>query len=225
MKTVLFVMAFMSAIFLVSCDSDDKTDKGIVKDIDGNIYQTVTIGSQNWMTENLKTTRFRNGDSVTYVTGNAAWNNLNTGGYCLYDNQLSHKDSYGYLYNWAAVNDNRKLAPEGWHIASDAEWDTLVHYLGGDVVAGGKLKDTGTVHWTNPNTDATNETGFSALPGGYRISNGSYEHLKNYGYWWSSTPADTANAWTRNTSYNYGSISRDAIDKKYGFSVRCVKDN
>jgi uncharacterized protein (TIGR02145 family) len=137
-----------------------------VTDIDGNIYHTVTIGTQVWMVENLKTTKYRNGDPIPNVTGNA-WAALTTGAYCWYNNDAAtYKATYGALYNWYAVADSRNIAPTGWHVPTDAEWTTLTTFLGGESVAGGKLKETGTNHWTSPNTGATNETGFTALPGG-----------------------------------------------------------
>lgn len=137
-----------------------------VTDYDGNVYQTVLIGDQCWMMENLKVTHYRNGDPIPHVTDGVTWGNLTSGAYCNYNNDEGNVATYGRLYNWYAVDDSRNIAPAGWHVPSDAEWQTLVDYLGGDAVAGGKMKEAGTTHWASPNTGATNESGFTALPGG-----------------------------------------------------------
>ena len=197
-------------------------------DIDGNIYQTIQIGNQEWMAENLKVTRYRNGDDIEYVTDNNQWSNLSTGAYCYYSNSSSNGDIYGALYNWYAVeeDDTRGLAPEGWRVPTDAEWQTLVDYLGGSSVAGGKMKETGTAHWNSPNTGATNESGFTALPGGYRnFYNGSFDYLGNYGYFWSATEYSAYYAWSRILVYDSTEVYRNYYDyKQYGYSVRCIRD-
>ena len=192
-------------------------------DIDGNIYETVIIGDQEWMAENLKVTRYRNGDDIEYVTDNDQWANLSTGAYCYYNNDANNSDTFGSLYNWYAVNDSRGLAPEGWRVPTDDEWQTLVDYLGGSSVAGGKMKEAGTAHWNSPNTGATNESGFTALPGGYRSGNGNFFNLGNNGYFWSATEYSTYYAWSRELSYNYAQVYR-YYNKQHGFSVRCIRD-
>jgi uncharacterized protein (TIGR02145 family) len=198
--------------------------EGTVADKDGNIYNYITIGTQVWMIENLKTTKYRNGDSLLNMTSDGTWNNTTIGGYCNYNNNSTNATDYGKLYNWYAVNDSRGLAPTGWHIPSDAEWATLITYLGGENVAGGKLKETGLLHWLTPNQGATNETGFSAFPGGFREINGVYSDLGSFGNWWSSTEINTLYAYYRHMYYNYGGIGRVYANKKTGFSVRCIKD-
>ncbi|OFX32082.1 MAG: hypothetical protein A2X08_17780 [Bacteroidetes bacterium GWA2_32_17] len=195
-----------------------------VTDIDGNVYNTITIGTQVWMAENLKTTKYRDGTTIPNVTDNTAWSNLTTGAYCDNSNLSSNSDTYGKLYNWYAVADVHNICPTGWHMPTDAEWSVLTTYLGGESVAGGKLKETGTTHWESPNTGATNETGFTALPGGYRYDNGSFYNVGNYGLWWSSTESNISNAWFRDAYYLYNNVNRLNISKKDGFSVRCVKD-
>jgi uncharacterized protein (TIGR02145 family) len=132
---------------------------------------------------------------------------------------------YGKLYNWYAVNDPRGLAPEGWHVPTDEEWTTLTTYLGNQIMAGGKMKETGISHWQSPNTGATNESGFSALPGGYRNFNGTFSNIGNFGNWWSSLEGSTSTAWYRNLDYGYSSILRYECSKATGSSVRCIKDN
>jgi len=149
------------------------------------------------MVENLKVTRYRNGEPIPNITDNKAWTKLKKGAICDYDNKPSNSEMYGKLYNWYAMNDSRKIAPAGWHVPTDAEWTILTDYLGGEKVASAKLKATGTTHWTNPNTDATNESGFSALPGGYRNYSGTFNGVGYYGYWWSSTEDGSYGAWDR----------------------------
>jgi len=195
-----------------------------VTDIDGNVYNTVTIGTQVWMKENLKTTKYNDGTAIPLVTDNIAWGNLTSPGYCWDKNDYAtYGVTYGALYNWYAVNTG-KLAPSGWHVATDAEWTTLTSYLGGESVAGGKLKESGITHWPTPNTGATNETGFTALPGGYRSSTGSFIEVGSSGYYYSTTALDASNAWFRSMYYNYNLVSRNNFSKKSGFTVRCLKD-
>jgi len=199
-------------------------EKGTVTDIDGNVYKTVKIGDQWWMAENLRTTKYNDGISIPNVTNVTSWAALTTGAYCWYDNDISYKNPYGALYNWYAVN-TRKLAPIGWHVASDAEWTTLTDYLGGESVAGGKLKESGYIHWLSPNIGATNESGFSALPAGRRSNQGSFVDIGSSGKWWSSTESSTSSAVTRNMYNNYGDVLRSdyLYFKGSGFSVRCIK--
>lgn len=194
-----------------------------VIDIDGNIYNSVTIGTQVWMKENLKVTKYNDGTDIPLVTDNAVWSSLATPGYCWYNNDIvTNKSIYGALYNWYAVNTG-KLCPAGWHIPSATEWNTLITELGGESVAGGKLKETGTTHWNSPNNGATNEVGFMALPGGYRSNNGIPYDLGNYSTWWTSTEFNAKGA--SKTIINYlTSVLSDSYDKRFGYSIRCVKD-
>ena len=198
---------------------------GTVTDIDGNVYHTVKIGTQEWMIENLKTTKYRNGAPIPNVTIDASWAALSTGAYCWYGNDATKKASYGALYNWYAVADSRNIAPVGWHVPTDNEWNTLTTYLGGERVAGGKLKETGTSHWLTPNTGATNSSGFKAKPGGYRVySNGTFRNVGHYGDWWSITAVDATLASGRGLGYNYTDVDNHYYYFKSGFSVRCVRD-
>jgi uncharacterized protein (TIGR02145 family) len=198
---------------------------GTITDIDGNVYHFITIGTQVWLVENLKTTKYRNGDPIPDITDNTTWSNLTTGAYCNYNNDVNNAMTYGRLYNWAAVNDGRNIAPTGWHIPSDAEWTTLTSFLGSTGgSAGGKLKETGTVHWQSPNTGATNESGFTALPGGYRDMLGTFNNLYLNGYWWSATAISPTSAWYRNLFYLAPDMGSDYINKTDGYSVRCLKD-
>ena len=196
---------------------------GTVMDIDGNNYQTVVIGTQEWMAENLKTTRYRDGSTIPNVTDNTEWRQLNSGAWCNYDNSPVNDATYGKLYNWyAAANPN--LCPQGWHVPTDAEWTVLINYLGGENVAGGKMKSVSPL-WGAPNTGATNESGFSGLPGGNRSGSvGTFDFLGSFGYWWSASESGAEFAWYR---FLYGSnadIYRGSISKRSGFCVRCVRD-
>jgi uncharacterized protein (TIGR02145 family)/uncharacterized repeat protein (TIGR02543 family) len=197
---------------------------GAVTDIDGNSYTTVTIGNQTWMAENLKTTRYNDGTPIPLVEDTTAWRGLTTPGYCWYGNAIANKSVYGALYNGYAVGTG-KLAPVGWHVASKAEWDTLLAFLGGASFAGGKLKESGTVHWNSPNSGATNESGFSALPGGYRSAVYGDGNMGMLGEWWPSTEYGISDAWfivlMSNAEYVYGNASTN--NKNEGRSVRCVR--
>ena len=206
-------------------DYSNEISYGTVTDIDGNVYQTILIGDQEWMIENLKVTHYRNGEPISNLTNNNDWTNTTSGAYCYYNNDPDNADTYGALYNWYAVDDSRNIAPPGWHVPTDDEWQTLVDYLGGSSVAGGKMKETGTTHWNIPNTGATNESGFTALPGGDRY--GSSGHFNNIGYdayFWSSTENSSNNAWLRELNYNNSGVYHYYNNKKYGFSVRCLRD-
>jgi uncharacterized protein (TIGR02145 family) len=208
---------------------DEKTFKtssysGTVTDIDGNVYHTITIGTQTWMVENLKVTHYRNGDGIPNITDDTVWDGLTTGAYCEYNNDINNVATYGRLYNWYAVDDSRNIAPAGWHVPSDAEWQTLVDYLGGSSVAGGKMKETGYTHWLSPNTGATNESGFSGLPGGWRSDPGTCSNIDYYANFWSSTEDYSSVAWSRSLIYNDSVVYHRIYDKETGISVRCVKD-
>ena len=185
---------------------------------------TVVIGTQQWMEKNLDVMTYRNGDIIPQVTDPTAWKALTTGAWCWYDNSAANGAIYGKLYNWYAVNDPRGLAPQGWHIPTDAEWSTLGTLLGGNAAAGGKMKSTGITRWNSPNTSATNESGFAGLPGGFRETTGSFELIGSENYWWSATEFDSYDAWWRGQHYFFSNLSRRNSNKKYGYSVRCVRD-
>lgn len=191
-------------------------------DIDGNVYESVTIGTQCWMKSNLNVSRYRNGDVIPQVTDPAAWNQLTTGAWCYYENNTANGTVYGKIYNWYAVNDPRGLAPEGYHIPSDAEWTVLINFLGGENLAGGKMKTT--TGWNAPNTGATNNSNFTGLPGGYRPNHGGYINIGAEGYWWSASSSIANEAWCRSLTYDIEGVWRFDIDKVTGFSVRCIKN-
>ena len=195
-----------------------------VTDIDGNTYLPVTICNQTWTKSNLNVSHYRNGDLIPQVTDPTAWANLTTGAWCYYDNDALNGPVYGKLYNWYAVNDPRGLAPQGWHIPTNIEWTTLSTCLGGEAIAGGKMKEIGSSHWSVPNIGATNESGFMALPGGYRYNYGAPYSIGFNSYWWSSTEFDSSNSWLRTINYNNIYLSAGNHLKQFGFSVRCVKN-
>ena len=196
-----------------------------VTDIDGNVYTTINIDNQIWMVENLKTTTYNDGNAIPEVTDDNNWGNLETGAFCWYDNNVTnYKDTYGALYNWYAV-EIEKLCPTDWHVPSNAEWTTLTNYLGGLSVAGGKLKETGTTHWNPPNTGANNESGFTALPGGYRSISVAFYNIRNSGSYWSSTESDdVSKAYGRGLTSSQSAVSYSISNKETGYSIRCVRD-
>jgi uncharacterized protein (TIGR02145 family) len=199
-----------------------------VTDIDGNVYNTVQIGTQCWTQSNLKVSKYRNGDNIPTGLSDTAWQNTTAGAYAIYDNYPVNDGLYGKLYNHYAVMDTRGLCPTGWHVPTDGEWTTLETFLGGSSVAGGALKSTVTQPtpggWNLPNTGATNSSGFSAEPGGLRVVNGDFSQVGIYGLWWSSSLSG-ANAWHRNLDYSNGNIQRTNNNRAYGFSVRCIRDS
>ena len=203
-----------------------------VTDIDGNVYTTVEINGQCWMQENLKVEHYNNGDAIPTGLSDAAWADTyigETGAFAVYNNVASNKAIYGLLYNWYALDDDRGLCPAGWAAGRDSEWTDLRNFLGGRELAGGKLKATGSVgagtgYWQSPNNAATNSTGFTALPGGYRDNDGSYEYKGYRAFLWSSGQFGESYGWYRELFYNSGFLDRDYLQKEYGLSVRCVKD-
>jgi uncharacterized protein (TIGR02145 family) len=201
-----------------------RTAHSTLTDVEGNIYYAVGIGTQVWMRENLKTTKYRDANFIVNVTDNTAWGQLITGAYCWYSNDITNKTVHGALYNWYTITDSRGLCPTGWHVPTDAEWTTMVTFLGGNT-SGGKLKETGIIHWSSPNTGATNETGFTALPGGSRNYAGAFAtDIGNNGYWWNSTESSTTNANSEIMYYYNSNVSSSAPLKGGGYSIRCVKD-
>jgi uncharacterized protein (TIGR02145 family) len=216
-------------------EEKDLLNNGFTDPRDNNHYNVVKIGNQIWMVENLKylpsVVGPETGSQTTphyYVYGYNGTNVTDA-------KATANYNTYGVLYNWPAAMNGaassttnpsgvQGVCPDGWHLPSDAEWTELTDYLGGESVAGGKLKETGTTHWASPNTGATNETGFTALPGGYRLSNGPFGNIGSGGYWWSATEGSATNAWARFMFYNYSDVYRGSYEEEVGFSVRCVRD-
>jgi len=203
---------------------------GTVTDIEGNVYKTITIGNQEWMAENLRTTRYNDGAPIEYPgADNAAWESNTAGAYAWHDNTIDNKAVYGALYNWPAVTCPNGLCPSGWHVPGDAEWQQLVDYLGGQTIAGGAMKSGRTEpdphpRYNAPNTGATNSSGFSGLPGGLRRSNGTFRDRGFYGAWWSTTEGTKEDAWHRSIFYTDTTVYHFVYGKGSGMSVRCVRD-
>jgi len=230
--TLLFVAAINTMVMLLmlfsfSSQSIAQESLVTVKDIDGNVYNTVVIGTQVWMKENLKTTKYNDGTSIPNMN---QWVNLTTGAYSWYDNDAAtYKTPYGALYNWYAVGTG-KLCPTEWHVPSFEEWISLRNFLGGVKEAGGKMKETGTDHWKKSNKKASNESGFTALPGGYRDALG-FHGLGKYAFFWSSgdwfsgTEVDPLSAWRWELFKKGGKFYRSGRTKDGGNSVRCIKDS
>jgi uncharacterized protein (TIGR02145 family) len=207
---------------------------GIGSNAAANLPSFTNSCGQTWTTQNLSVSRYRDGSVIPQVTDNTEWQNLTTGAWCWYNNDsATYAATYGRLYNWYAVNDPRGLAPIGWHVPTDAEWNKLVKCIdpaadtttlrgSQSATAGSAMKEAGTLNWGSPNTGATNSSGFAGLPGGYRTNVGTFDFVGNFGYWWSAYGATSA--WIRALSYYYSNVNRDYYDKTGGFSVRVVRD-
>ena len=193
-------------------------------DVDGYTYKTDTIGNQIWMKENLKTAKFRNGDPIPGVESGSSWTALSTGAFCWYNNDMDQEYVYGKLYNWYAVNDARKLCPVGWHIPTESDWNTLITFLNGVNLAGGKMKESGLQYWNDPNIGATNESGFSGLPGGLRDFNGNFVFIGDSGFWWGTPAGSNGDAYTQSLNTNSTSTINFYEDRRSGASVRCIRD-
>jgi uncharacterized protein (TIGR02145 family) len=218
--TVFGLHAFLMVIILNKLTAQDIST---VKDQDGNTYKTAKIGNRTWIIENLKTTKLNDGTAIPIVLDKKAWSELSTPAYCWYNNDTINKNEYGALYNGYTIFTG-KLCPMGWHVSANDEWSELITVLGGDNVAGGKLKESGINHWSDPNEGATNESLFTALPGGSRYTSGLFISIKNLGYWWSPVERNTYNSWYRSMYYRDNAVNRNFIDSTNGFSVRCVKN-
>ena len=215
MKTLKLLTATVAFVLLLFVSTSYSQTDNTVK---------ITI---EWMAKNLSTSTFRNGEPIPEAKTNEEWQKAGDEGkpaWCYYNNDPTNGKKYGKLYNWYAVNDARGLAPQRWHVATDKEWQFLVDYLGGSAIAGAKMKEAGTSHWQSPNAGATNESGFSALPGGYRSNYGHSSHLGLDANFWSSSESSSASAWRRKLGYDYSGVNRYESTKRGGFSVRCVRD-
>lgn len=218
-------LIWLAGLFCLAtgCSKDEETPA--VKDADGNEYSAITIGTQTWMKENLKTTKYNDGSTITNHGSDYEWMNTTSGAYAWYENDVANKSTYGALYNGYAVSTDR-LCPSGWHVPSRDEWLVLINYLGGVDFAGGKLKETGTTHWLPPNTAATDEYGFKALPGGRRDNTASFALKQEQGWWWSSTDNATNTDYSSHVymDFDEAGASYYSLEKTYGLSVRCLKD-
>ncbi|MCB9194219.1 MAG: fibrobacter succinogenes major paralogous domain-containing protein [Flavobacteriales bacterium] len=200
-----------------------------VTDIDGNVYPIVQIGSQCWLAENLRTSRYRNGDQIPNVTNDSIWSSLSTGAWCFYENNGTYDAMYGKLYNWYVASDTRGVCPLGWHVPTDPEWSLLCDSLGGSNVAGGAMKTTGTIEgssglWHMPNAGATNSSGFSGVPNGYHYTAGYFSGFGYYSGYWTTSEYSAGVAWYRNLNYQVESVYQGYGNKKDGLCIRCLRD-
>jgi uncharacterized protein (TIGR02145 family) len=198
-----------------------KTDSSRVTDIDGNIYDTIKIGTQVWLQQDLKTTHYRDGSPIPLITNDSAWSKLTNGAYCNYNNDTTSASVYGRLYNWYVISNPAGICPAGWHIPTDSEWTVLITYLGGDSIAGASMKAT--TMWAS-NTGATNSSGFSGFPTGCRFYNGSFIDMGVLGLFWSASAYNDNVAWYQTLNYRNSELVPDVILKQAGFSCRCIKD-
>lgn len=213
---------FFAAIISAGCKKEEEAPVvTTVEDIDGNSYKFVVIGTQTWMSENLKSTKLNDGTPIASVTDNNAWSNTGDAAYCWYNNDSDNRNKFGALYNFHAVNSG-KLCPSGWHVPSDSEWMTLENQLGGNASAGGKMKESGTTYWNEPNIGATNSSNFNARGGGVRLVNGSFSELKNYGLWWTSSTGG-GGSWFKSLNSQSANLNTQSYSAKNGLSVRCIK--
>ncbi|KAA3614980.1 MAG: hypothetical protein D8M58_11040 [Calditrichaeota bacterium] len=252
MKKHSLISILLFSMFLILACSDDSTSPieddddglptgtlGTVTDIDGNEYQTIKIGKQWWMTENLRVTRYRNADSIRHVPDDNEWTTLTEGGYSIYDHHGANIITYGLLYNGYAAQDSRNIAPDGWRVATDDDWKELEVFLGipeselndnqwRGTNEGDKIKESGTLHWVAPNANATNEYGFTAQPNGFRSSlNANFIGLAHQAYFWTSSVYNNGSdiyGWARGLHRDHTEISRVYYNNNNGFGVRCIKD-
>lgn len=223
----LLLLSLTILVCTSSCKKDNDNNLSsseTVKDIDGNTYHTVTIGTQVWMVENLKTTKYRNGDEIPNVTDKSRWISQTTGALCDYNNSQNSSAKFGKLYNWFAVSDSRNIAPIGWRVATNSDWETLMQFLGGKNIAGGKLKETGVLNWISPNFGASNSSGFTALPSGGREDHGDFFGIGEVSNWWNNSSSGGSTASTTYIYSNEESIDISYAERELGFSVRCLKD-
>lgn len=218
-------------LLYIACHTPTEYDRGIipsprpVTDIDGNMYETVNIDENIWMAENLRVTRYRTGDPIPYIDGMAEWGALENGAVVHYENADIYNNMYGKLYNWYAAIDRRGICPIGWRVPTEEDWTALANSLGGIETAGGKMKARGTRDWANPNVAATNESGFSGLPGGTRRYDGEFMGIGEIGFWWSATQTGPVSAWSRGLYHAERRLIKANHSKNHGFSIRCIKVN
>ena len=232
MKTLPLIAICALLISSTGCkkDAEDEAqdpliptiETGFVSDFEGNSYRTVKAGSQWWMAQDLRTTKLNNGVPIPVKTDINDWVNTPNPAMCYYENDTANGTTYGALYNYNAVS-SEKICPVGWHVPTQEEWTALANTLGGNDIAGGKMKETGTAHWNNPNTGATNESKFTAVPSGSRTEQGYFGGLHNYSLWWTRTLYSTG-AWARDATYGDIKSSQSCQALRSGLSIRCVRD-
>jgi uncharacterized protein (TIGR02145 family) len=226
-KIILLASVFFTVI---ACKKEETTStpspttsSETVKDQDGNSYKTVKIGTQTWMAENLKVTKYNDGTSIPVITDKKAWDTTNTAAMCEYDNSNANGTTYGKLYNFYVV-ESSKVCPIGWHVPSDQEWITMINFLGGDSIAGNKMKAIDNTLWTNLSSNSTNSSGFSGLPGGNRWADGVFDGITRHTTWQTSTEANSTSSFGRYISNTTANVGRSWTSKRYGLYIRCLKD-
>jgi uncharacterized protein (TIGR02145 family) len=223
MKLLTYILIItVLAILSFSCKKAE-VPPGPVTDLEGNNYKTIKAGTQIWMAENLKSTMLNDGTEISHITGSAIWRDLEAPGYCWYNNDITNSTVYGALYNGYSVNTG-KLCPVGWHVPATDEWQLLREFLTDTISDVCKMKEAGTEHWMTPNTGATNSSGFAALPSGFRYVDGSFTAIQLYAGIWSASEIGSDNEWFLGLYYREAGSSLGSVSKKYGLSVRCVKD-
>jgi len=222
-RLALPILLCINVLILLTSGCKKEEKESVIVDTDGNIYHSIVIGTQTWMKENLKTTKYRDGSSIANLTDSAEWENYKFGAYCNYNNLKNNGNQFGRLYNWTAANSG-VLAPAGWHVATKAEWETLINYLGGADVAGERIKAI-VSSWSDPSLDPSLRSGFNAFPGGLRgFHQGTFDFINTGAFWWTTTEESANWAWYISV-FNYTSVIKvDNFNKSLGLSVRCVKD-
>ncbi len=220
----LFNVLIIAAFLVLFTAFNPANGQDNITDYDGNVYPTKKIGTQVWMTENLRTTHYSDGEAIPEIKDDSLWTDLTTGAYCINNNEKSNSKQYGYLYNWYVVPNAKKVCPAGWRVPSANDWKKLETYLGGPGISGGRMKEAGAGKWADPNINADNSSGFTGLPGGSRNPDGTFNTPGESGEWWTTTEFSPTTAWHRRLYNNVGFIDNIYALKAEGFSVRCMKD-
>ena len=223
-KSIIFVAAIILFCGTLYAQFNDKLTYGEVKDFEGNTYKTIQIGTQTWMAENLRTSTYSNGLPIENIIDHIEFGSYQNGAWVHFSNNPSYNIPYGKLYNWYAVINTNQICPSGWHIPTDSEWTTLTTFLGGESVAGGKMKSTGKEYWQAPNTGATNSSGFSGLPAGSGPSDPKLGSVGSYGIWWGLIGNVAAEPAFHRLSYNNKKIEHFNTSTSWGLSIRCIKN-
>lgn len=222
-KNVVFV--FLQCFFSFSFIAQSPIAGAGVFDVEGNFYASIVLeNEQEWMAENLKSKLFSNGDSIQKIAQNSLWQVANSAAYSVYNQDESNGLTFGNLYNWFVTIDERNICPQGWHVPTSNEWTAFSDLLGGNGVAGGKIKHEDTLFWKAPNTGATNESLFSGLPAGCRYDGGNFANLEKYAYWWTATQLDNQYGWYQSTNYLSDNLVKNYTKKQAGYSIRCLKN-
>lgn len=223
LKRILLSSMVTLLMCMTALNSSAQKAGEMAKDVDGNMYQSVVIGTQTWLTENLKVTRYSDATDIKQITDKTQWAKTTAPAFCWYDNDVANKDEYGALYNWHAVNGGN-ICPKGWHVPTDAEWTTLEEFVGGAQQAAEILKEKGTTHWKTTSAAVSDPYHFSARAAGFRNSDGDFTYQLSDCCWWTATSSTSTYARNRSFSYYDKGISQRDIQRSNGYSIRCVMD-